>query len=318
MHRRAFLALLLAAPYARAQGAWPAKPIRLISPFPPGAVVDTLCRTLAAPLGELLGQPVVVENRVGAGGNIGMEVVAKSAPDGYTIGMGGVAQLAINPSVYARMPFDPLRDFAPITFVASNVNVVVVNPAVPAHDVRELIAYARANPGKLAFGSAGTGTSQHLAGELFKQLTGVEMTHVPYKGAGPAVSDLIGGQIPLMFADISAVLPHIQAGKLRALGVTSRTRTALLDVPTVIEQGVPGFEVTAWFGLLAPAGTPREVVLQLNQGAARVLRTPATAMRLQALGLTPAPGTPEEFADLMRAELARWTKIVRAANIRAE
>jgi tripartite-type tricarboxylate transporter receptor subunit TctC len=198
------------------------------------------------------------------------------------------------------------------------VNVVVVNPAVPAHDVQELISYARANPGKLAFGSAGTGTSQHLAGELFKQLTGIEMTHVPYKGAGPAVSDLLGGQIPLMFADISAVLAHVQAGKLRALGVTSRTRTPLLDVPTVIEQGVPGFEVTAWFGLLGPAGTPRDVVMQLNQSAARVLRTPAIAARLQALGLTPAPGTPEEFAALMHAELARWTKIVRAANIRAE
>ena len=316
--RLVVLALALLAASADAQAPWPAKPIRLISPFPPGAVVDTLCRTLAAPLGELLGQPVVVENRLGAGGNIGMELVAKGAPDGYTIGMGGVAQHAINPSVYARMPFDPVRDFAPITFVASNVNVVVVNPTVPAHDVRELIAYARANPGKLAFGSAGTGTSQHLAGELFKQLTGVEMTHVPYKGAGPAVSDLIGGQIPLMFADISAVLAHIQAGKLRALGVTSRTRTPLLDVPTVIEQGVPGFEVTAWFGLLAPAGTPRDVVMQLNQSAARVLRAPATATRLQALGLTPAPGTPEEFADLIRAELARWTKIVRAANIRAE
>jgi len=317
--RLVVLAFALLAASALAQPPpWPAKPIRLISPFPPGAVVDTLCRTLAAPLGELLGQPVVVENRLGAGGNIGMELVAKSAPDGYTIGMGGVAQHAINPSVYARMPFDPVRDFAPITFVASNVNVVVVNPVVPAHDIQELIAYARANPGKLAFGSAGTGTSQHLAGELFKQLTGVEMTHVPYKGAGPAVSDLIGGQIPLMFADISAVLAHIQAGKLRALGVTSRTRTPLLDVPTVIEQGVPGFEVTAWFGLLAPAGTPREVVMQLNQSAARALRTPATAARLQALGLTPAPGTPEDFAELIRAELARWTKIVRAANIRAE
>jgi tripartite-type tricarboxylate transporter receptor subunit TctC len=316
--RLVVLAFALLATSAWAQSAWPAKPIRLISPFPPGAVVDTLCRTLAGPLGELLGQPIVVENRLGAGGNIGMELVAKSAPDGYTIGMGGVAQHAINPSVYARMPFDPLRDFAPITFVASNVNVVVVNPAVPAGNVQELIAYARANPGKLAFGSAGTGTSQHLAGELFKQLTGVEMTHVPYKGAGPAVSDLIGGQIPLMFADISAVLAHIQAGKLRALGVTSRTRTPLLDVPTVIEQGVPGFEVTAWFGLLAPAGTPRDIVMRLNESTARVLRTPATATRLQALGLTPAPGTPEEFAELIRAELARWTKIVRAANIRAE
>jgi tripartite-type tricarboxylate transporter receptor subunit TctC len=300
------------------QSPWPAKPIRLVSPFPPGAVVDTLCRTIAAPLGEALGQPVIVENRPGAGGNIGMEMVAKAPPDGYTIGMGGIAQHAINPSVYAKMPFDPLRDFAPVIFVARNVNVLVVHPSVPAQDVQELIAYARANPGKLSFGSAGTGTSQHLAGELFKQLTGVEMTHVPYKGAGPAVSDLLAGQIPLMFADISAVLAHVRAGKLRALGVTSRNRTALLDVPTIIEQGVPGFDVNAWFGLLAPAGTPREVVQRLNAETAKVLRSGATLERLQALGLTAEPGTPEQFAELIAAELARWSKIVRDANIRAE
>ena len=303
---------------ASAQSSWPAKPIRLISPFPPGAVVDTLCRTIAVPLGEALGQPVIVENRPGAGGNIGMDIVAKAPADGYTIGMGGIAQHAINPSVYARMPFDPVRDFAPIIFVARNVNVLVVHPSLPAHDVRELIAYARANPGKLSFGSAGAGTSQHLAGELFKQLAGIDMTHVPYKGAGPAVSDLLAGQIPLMFVDISAVLGHIRAGKLRALGVTSRTRTPLLDVPTIAEQGLPGFEVNAWFGLLAPAGTPREIVSRLNAETAKVLRSPATLERLQGLGLTAEPGTPEEFAALITSELARWGSIVRAANIRAE
>ena len=195
----------LLAASASAQSSWPAKPIRLISPFPPGAVVDTPCRTIAVPLGEALGQPVIVENRPGAGGNIGMDIVAKAPGDGYTIGMGGIAQHAINPSVYARMPFDPVRDFAPIIFVARNVNVPVVHPSLPAHDVRELIAYARANPGKLSFGSAGAGTSQHLAGELFKQLAGIDMTHVPYKGAGPAVGDLLAGQIPLMF--VNADLP---------------------------------------------------------------------------------------------------------------
>jgi len=316
--RLAALVLAFAAASTWAQSPWPGKPIRLISPFPPGAVVDTLCRTIAVPLGEALGQPVIVENRPGAGGNIGMDIVAKAPADGYSIGMGGIAQHAINPSVYAHMPFDPVRDFAPIIFVARNVNVLVVHPSLPAHDVRELIAYARANPGKLSFGSAGAGTSQHLAGELFKQLAGVDMTHVPYKGAGPAVSDLLAGQIPLMFVDISAVLGHVRAGKLRALGVTSRTRTPLLDVPTIAEQGLPGFEVNAWFGLLAPAGTPREIVARLNSETANVLRSPATLERLQGLGLTAEPGTPEQFAALITSELARWGSVVRAAKIRAE
>jgi tripartite-type tricarboxylate transporter receptor subunit TctC len=298
--------------------AYPVKPIRLISPFPPGAVVDTLCRTLAVPLGELLGQPVIVENRTGAGGNIGMDIVAKAPADGYTIGMGSIGTHGINPSVYAKMPFDPLRDFVPITFVASNINVLVVNPSLPVQNVQQLIAYARANPGKLSYGSAGTGTSQHLAGELFKQLAGIDMTHVPYKGAGPAVADLIGGQIPLMFADISASLGHIRAGKLRALGVTTRERTPLLDVPTVIEQGVADFDVNAWFGLMAPAGTPREAVARLSAESAKALNLPATRERLQSLGLNPAPNTPEEFARFIGGELERWAKVARAVNIRAE
>jgi tripartite-type tricarboxylate transporter receptor subunit TctC len=300
------------------QSTYPAKPIRMISPFPPGAVVDTLCRTLALPLGELLGQPVVVENRTGAGGNIGMDVVAKAPADGYTIGMGSIGTHGINPSVYAKMPFDPVRDFAPITFVASNINVLVVHPSVPAQNVQQLIAYARSNPGKLSFGSAGIGTSQHLAGELFKQFTGVEMAHVPYKGAGPAVSDLIGGQIPLMFVDISASLGHIRSGKLRALGVTTRERTPLLDVPTVIEQGVPDFDVNAWFGLFAPARTPREIIVRLHAESEKALRLPATRERLQSMGLSPTPNTPEEFAQFIQNELERWARVVKAANLRAE
>jgi tripartite-type tricarboxylate transporter receptor subunit TctC/uncharacterized membrane protein YkvA (DUF1232 family) len=302
---------------ARAQS-WPSKPIRLVSPFPPGAVVDTLCRTLAPPLGEALGQPVVVENRAGAGGNVGMDVVAKAPADGYTLGMGGIATHGINPSVYARMPFDPVRDFVPISFVASNINVLVVHPSVPANDVRQLVDYARAHPGKLAFGSAGAGTSQHLAGELFKQITGVEMTHVPYKGAGPAVSDLLGGQIPLMFVDLSATLAHIRAGKLRALAVLTRERTPLLEVPTAIEQGIAGFDVNAWFGLFAPAGTPREVVMRVSEETGRALRLPATRERLQGLGLTPAPGAPDELARLVRIELERWAKVAKAANLKPE
>ena len=311
------LALMWASGAANAQG-WPAKPIRLVSPFPPGAVVDTLCRTLAPPLGEALGQPVVVENRAGAGGNVGMEVVAKAPADGYTLGIGSIGTHGINPSVYARMPFDPVRDFAPITFVASNINVLVVHPSVPANDVRELIAYARANPGRLSYGSAGAGTSQHLAGELFKQITGVEMTHIPYKGAGPAVTDLLGGQIPLMFVDISATLAHIRAGKLRALAVLTRERTPLLDVPTAIEQGLAGFDVNAWFGLFAPAGTPRELVARLNAASVSALRLSATRERLESLGLSPAPGAPEELAALVRAELERWSKVAKAANLKPE
>jgi tripartite-type tricarboxylate transporter receptor subunit TctC len=232
--------------------------------------------------------------------------------------MGGIGTHGINPSVYAKMPFDSVRDFAPITFVASNINVLVVHPSVPAQDVQQLIAHARANPGKLSFGSAGTGTSQHLAGELFKQIARVEMTHIPYKGAGPAVSDLIGGQIPLMFVDISASLGHIRAGKLRALGVTTRERTPLLDVPTVIEQGIADFDVNAWFGLFAPAGTPREVVMRLHASASNALRMTATRERLESVGLKPAPNTPEEFGQFVRVELDRWAKVAKAANIRPE
>jgi tripartite-type tricarboxylate transporter receptor subunit TctC len=259
-----------------------------------------------------------VENRTGAGGNIGMTIVAQAPADGYTIGMGSIGTHGINPSVYATMPFDPVRDFAPITFVASNINVLAVHPSVPARNVQELIAYARANPGRLSYGSAGTGTSQHLAGELFKQMNGIQMTHVPYKGAGPAVADLVAGQIPLMFVDISASLGHIRAGKLRALAVTTRERTPLLDVPTVIEQGVPDFDVNAWFGLFAPAGTPREIVARLNAEAGKALRRPAIRERLQSVGLSPAPNTPEEFALFIRVELDRWAKVAKAVNIRAE
>ena len=313
----AVLALMWMSGTARAQ-AWPSKPIRLVSPFPPGAVVDTLCRTLAPPLGEALGQPVVVENRSGAGGNVGMDFVAKAAADGYTIGMGGIATHGINPSVYARMPFDPVRDFAPISFVASNINVLVVHPSLPVSDVRQLVDYAKAHPGALSYGSAGAGTSQHLAGELFKQITGVEMTHVPYKGAGPAVSDLVGGQIPLMFVDLSATLAHIRSGRLRALAVLTRERTPLLDVPTAVEQGIAGFDVNAWFGLFAPAGTPRELVARLNAASVSALRLPATRERLEGVGLTPAPGTPEELARLVRAELERWAKVAAAANLKPE
>src|SRR6185503_18014432 len=208
----------------------------------------------------------------------------------------------INPSVYARMPFDPVRDFAPITFVASNINVLVVHPSVPPHDVRELVDYARTHPGKLAYGSPGAGTAQHLAGEPFRQITGVEMTHAPYKGAGPAVTDLLGGQIPLMFVDLSATLAHIRAGKLRALAVLTRERTPLLEVPTAIEQGIAGFDVNAWFGLFAPGGTPRELVARLNAASMSALRRPATRERLESVGLSAAPGTPEALAALVRVE----------------
>jgi tripartite-type tricarboxylate transporter receptor subunit TctC len=314
----AFIASAALAGGAAAQTAFPSKPIRLISPFPPGAVVDTLSRTLAAPLGEALGQPVVVENRAGAGGNIGMDIVAKAPADGYTIGMGSIGTHGINPSAYAKMPFDSVRDFAPITFVASNINVLVVHPSVPAQNVAQLIDYMKANPGKLSFASAGVGTSQHFAGELFKQIAGVQMTHVPYKGAGPAVSDLIGGQVPLMFVDISAGLGHIRSGKLRALGVTTRERSPLVPVPTLIEQGIPNFDVNAWFGLFAPAGTPREVVMKLHSESVKALSLPAIRERLGNLGLTPAPNTPEEFAQFIRSELDRWAKVAAAAGLRPE
>ena len=264
---------------------YPTKPIRIVVPFPAGGTTDVLARAAAQKLTESLGQPAVVDNRPGAGGNIGAELVAKSPPDGYTLLMGTVGTHAINPSLYPKMPYDHVKDFAPVILVAGVPNVLVINPALPVNSVQELIAYAKANPGKLNFASSGNGTSIHLSGELFKTMAGVQMTHVPYKGSAPALQDLVGGQVQLMFDNLPSSLALIKGGKLKALAVTSSARAAALpDVPTLAESGLPGFEASSWFGLLAPAGTPQPIILKVNGDVAKWLASPEAKEKLLAQG----------------------------------
>src|SRR4051812_48707441 len=294
---------------AQAQG-YPTHSIRLIVPFPPGGATDILARAVAQRWTETLGQAVVVDNRPGAGGNIGSDLVAKAAPDGYTLLMGTVGTHAVNPSLYSQMPYDHIKDFAPVILVAAVPNVMEVNPSVPAKTVAEFIAYAKANPGKINFASSGSGTSIHLAGELFKVMTGVQMTHVPYKGSAPALSDLMGGQVQVMFDNLPPSLPQIKAGKLRALAVTSAQRApALPDVPTVAEAGLPGYEASSWFGVLAPAGTPPAVIARLNGEVAKWLATPDAKERMLATGANAIGGSPEDFAAHIRSETAKWAKV---------
>jgi tripartite-type tricarboxylate transporter receptor subunit TctC len=298
---------------------YPAKPIRLVVPFPAGGTTDILARAVAQRLTDDWGQPVVVDNRPGAGGNIGTELVAKAAPDGYTLEMGTVGTHAINASLYAKLPYDPVKDFAPVILVAGVPNVLVVNPAVPATTLQELIAYAKANPGKLNFASPGNGTSGHLCGELFKVMAGVQMAHVPYKGSAPALHDLIGGQVQLMFDNLPSALPQIKAGKLRALAVTSTTRApALPDVPTLAEAGVPGYAAASWFGLFAPAGTPPAVVAKVNTAVAHWLASPEAKEKLLAAGADPAGGSPEDFARHVAAEATKWAKVVRESGAKVD
>jgi len=309
---------LAAAPMAGAQ-AYPAKPIRIVVPFPPGGATDILARAVAQKLTDAWGQAVVVDNRPGAGGNIGSEIVAKAAPDGYTLEMGTVGTHAINASLYAKMPYDHVKDFAPVILVAGVPNVLVVNPSLPVSSVQELIAYAKANPGKLNFASSGNGTSIHLAGELFKVMAGVQMTHIPYKGSAPALQDLIGGQVQLMFDNLPPSLPHIKAGKLRALAVTSATRSsALPDTPTIAESGLPGFEASSWFGVLAPAGTPPAIIARLNAEIAAWLASAEAKEKMLALGANIGGGSPEDFARHIAAETAKWQKVVKASGAKVD
>jgi tripartite-type tricarboxylate transporter receptor subunit TctC len=315
-------AFLLAAGLAVAGASWaqayPTKPIRFIAPFAAGGALDTLTRTIAARMQESWGQPVVVENRTGAGGNIGADLVAKAAPDGYTLVMGTIATHAINVSLYEKMPYDAVKDFAPVTIAASINNSLSVHPSVPAKNVAELIAYAKTNAGRLTFGSAGSGTSQHLAGELFKTMTGVDMVHIPYKGGAPAMVDLLAGQISMTFGDIPTALPHIRAGKLRSLAVTGAKRSPLLpDVPTIAEQGLAGFDVTAWFGVFTTAGTPRPVVNQLNAEIVRILNLPDVREKLIGIGMEPVTNSPDEFAAYVQSEIAKWARVVKASGAKA-
>jgi tripartite-type tricarboxylate transporter receptor subunit TctC len=304
---------------ATAQAPFPSKPIRLITLTTAGGSLDTLARLVAAKLTEQMGQTVVVENRVGAGGNVGAEALAKSAPDGYTIGMNTVSTHGINPSLYgARMPFDAIKDFAPITQLAELKNVAVLTPSIPARNVQELVQYAKANPDKLSFGSAGTGTSQHLSGELFKMRTGTQMQHIPYQGAAQAMPNLLSGQIQLMFVSVPEALPHIKAGKLRAVGVTSRQRSSVLpDVPSLAEQGLD-FDVSAWFGIMAPAGTPRPIVQRYNSEIVRAMGQPVVRGKLAGIGMDPVTMSPDQFAQFIRDEIARWAPVVKASGAKLD
>src|SRR5919204_1020798 len=304
--------LALAQPY-------PAKPIHLIVPFPPGGGNDTVARAIGQQISPELGQPVVIDNRPGAGGSVGAELAAKSAPDGYTLFLAGVGSHAVNPNLHSRLPYDPVRDFAPITLVASAPSVLVVNPAVPARSVAEFTAYARANPGKLNYASNGQGSAAQLAAAMYESMAGVKMVHVPYKGIAPAMTDLMSGEVQLMFGTIVALVPHIQAGKLRALAVTSRKRSPLLpDVPTLAESGLPDYQAGSWYGIMAPAGTPRDIVERLNGAVVKAIRHPEVAKRLVQEGAIVIGSTPAEFGAHIKAELARVAAVVRAAGIRIE
>jgi tripartite-type tricarboxylate transporter receptor subunit TctC len=302
-----------------AQQPYPSKPIRFVVPYPAGGPLDTVARLLGQRVSESVKQPVIVDNKPGAGGNIGADAVAKSAPDGYTILMGAVATHAINPTLYASMPYDAARDFTPVTQVASTPNVLVVNPSVPATNVREFIAYGRANPGKLNFGSGSTGSAGHLAGELFKTMAGIDMTHVPYKGAAPAMNDLVGGQIHLMFDNLASSLAQVRAGRIRALAVTTSRRSALApDLPTVIESGLPGFDISTWFGIFVPAGTPRDVVDRLHGEFTRALAQPDVREKMVNLGAEPVGNRPEEFAAFIRGEAEKYAQVIRASGAKAD
>jgi tripartite-type tricarboxylate transporter receptor subunit TctC len=308
------IGFLLAATPALAQ-TWPNRPLRLVVPFPAAGTTDIIAREVAAELAKSLGQQVVVDNRPGAGGNVGSDIVAKAAPDGYTLVMGTVGTHAINSSVYSKMPYDPVKDFAPVTLVAAVPNVLEVNNALPVRSVKDLIAYARANPGKLNFASSGNGTSIHLSGELFKAMAGVDMLHIPYKGSSPAITDLIADQAQLMFDNLPSSIGFIKSGQLRAIAVTTLNRSAALpDIPTINESGVPGFEASSWFGVLAPAGTPKEIVNRLHDDIVKALNTPALKKSMQAQGAEPVGDTPEQFAEHIRTEIAKWAKVVKQSG----
>jgi tripartite-type tricarboxylate transporter receptor subunit TctC len=306
------------APSTGSGHAYPAKPVRLLIPFPPGGSADTIARLLAQEMTKSLGQPVVAENRPGAGGNIGVDAVAKSAPDGYTVGLAAAGALAINQHLMGKLPYDPVKDLAPVAKLADIPIVLIAANTARVGSVNELIAAAKAAPGTLAYGSAGSGTAFHLAGELFKQMAGVELTHVPYKGSAPAMTDVVAGQLPLAFVDLVSALPQIRAGKVKGLGVASAQRTVTApDLATIAESGVPGYDAVGWFGLVAPAGTPREVVAKLGAETVRIMALPEVRDRALATGAEPSTGTPEAFAAFIAAEIPKWERVVRVSGAKA-
>jgi len=312
-------ALCAAALPAFAQS-WPAKPVRIVVPYPAGGPVDVSARLLAPKLQEALGQPFLVENKPGAGGNIGADFVAKSAPDGYTIGMGAIATHAINPALMANVPYDPIRDFRHLALVVQVPNVLVVNPELPARSVKELIALAKAQPGKLDFASGSTGSTGHLAGELFKQMTGTYMVHIPYKGAPPAVADLLAGRVHLMFDNLASALPNVRAGKLRALAVTTlRRSSALPDLPTLDESGFKGFDMTTWWGVMGPAKLPPDVAQRLSAEILKALDSADVKERLRAMGMEGSPvRTPEQFSAFVAAEAKLYARLVKQSGAKPD
>jgi len=309
---------------AGAQTAWPTKAVRIVVPFAPGGTTDILARAIAPELSKAFGQPFIVDNRAGAGGNVGADLVAKSPADGYTLLMGTVGTHGINKSIYAKMPFDPQKDFAPITLVAGVPNVMVMNSGKAAtlgiNTVADFVKYAKSHPGQLSMASSGNGTSIHLAGELFKSRNGIFMTHIPYRGSGPALLDLIGGQVDVMFDNLPSAMPQIKGGKLKAFAVTSAQRSAAMpDLPTVEEAGkLKGFEASSWFGLLAPAGTSPEVVSRIQQEVAKALNTPAIKDKMLAQGAIPSGNTPQEFAKMIDSEIAKWAQVVKASGAKVD
>ena len=316
---RRLFALLLTLPLAAAAQTYPAKPIRLICPFPPAGAVDIASRATAHELTRILGQTVTVDNKPGAGGNLGGAEAARSAPDGYTIFMTTSGIQSINPTLYARMPFDPNKELATVAPLVSLNNVLVLHPSVPASSLQEVIALAKQQPGKWTYASSGNGTSIHMSGAMFTQMTGTDILHIPYKGSGPAVTDLLAGQVNMMFDNIPSSLPHIKAGKLRAVATTGAKRDpALPDLPTVAEAGVPGYESGVWFGLMVPAGTPKDIIGRLNAAAVQAAKAPEFVKRMTALGYNIIPGTPEEMAAMNRRDLALWAPIIKASGAKVD
>jgi tripartite-type tricarboxylate transporter receptor subunit TctC len=316
----------VAAPLAGAQD-YPAKPIRFIVPYPPGGPLDGIARMMADKMKDGLGQPVIIDNKPGAGGNIGADAAARSAPDGYTIVMGAVATHAINPTLFSKIPYDPIKDFAPISLVASVPNVLILNNETAAklkiNSVKDLVAYAKANPGKLNYASGGNGSAGHLAGELFKSMANVSMVHIPYSGAAPAQMGLLAGQTDLMFDNLASATPNIRAGKLKALAVTTSARaTALPDLPTISEagaaQGLRGFDINTWFGVLAPAKTPAPIIAKLNSEIGKALQAPDVKERMARMGAEPAPTTPEQFGALIQKELKKYAAIVKISGAKVD
>lgn len=313
----AFAALMPALQSHAQPAIWPTKPVKIVVTFTPGGAPDTLARILADKWGQTLGQTFTVDNKPGAGGNIGAEFVAKAPGDGSTLIVGTVGTHTINPALYPNLPYNPVKDFTPISFLASTPNLLVVNNAVPAKNVKELIDLAKKQP--LNFGSSGSGTSIHLSGELFNTMAGVKMQHIPYKGRAQAIPDLLGGRIQMIFDNMPSALPLVKSGELRAIGVTSITRSAAApSIPTIAEQGLPGFDSTSWFALLAPAGLPKDVQMRINAETARVLALPDVKEKLSTLGLDTSPGTPEALASLIQAELVKWAKVVKESGAKPD